>query len=197
MPKDSRSPEEVFRLFIEQTEKMKKRRIFAHGIPRIAYKTNLGGRRHFFELSAPDEEDYRSFLMDLRPFLLNDESVHFESVHNLLYQRLSDENLKNICQNNRKQWSLVKRGVEVFNINGVTYAAIDFFFAVAYGEMFHLDEDKRRWLAGMPQSVRDWARFNVYSVGLNAAMVIGPQANLIRRALDIDAVNLSESQGRN
>ena len=190
MAKNTRTPEQVFRLFIEQTEKMKKRRIFADGIPRIAYKTKIGGANYSFELSAPDEEDYRSFLMDLRPFLLKEESVHYESVHNLLYQRLSDEELKDCCRHNRNDWDYVKRGVEVFNINGVTYSAIDFFFAVAYGEMFHLDEDKREWLSAMPQSVQDWARFNVYSVGFNAARVISPQANVIRKALEMGAVDL-------
>ncbi|MCA2216907.1 hypothetical protein [Jidongwangia harbinensis] len=193
---DALSPERVFRLFVERTEKMKRRRIFDDGVPRIAYKQTVGGSNYRFELSAPDEEDYRSFLLDLRPFLLVGDPIHFEYVHNLLAKRLTDKALLADCRHNRKDWDRVKRGHEAFNINGVSYEAIDFFQAVAYGDIFHVDADKRAWLATLPQSVQDWARFNLYSVGLNAARVISPQANLIRTALERGVLDLGDRPAR-
>jgi len=188
--KIARSPEQVFRLFIERAERMASRRIFIGGVPKVSYKMTLGGARYKFELTAPDEEDFRSFLLDLRPFLMEKESINFNRVAADLHRRLADEHMRADCVHNRDGWKRVMKGEEIFDIDGVKYEAKDLFFMVAYSELFHLDSKRRDEFARLPRSVQDIANYNVYSFGLKAAQVIVPQANLIRKALKVGAVNL-------
>ncbi len=170
---------------------MKKRRTFSDGVPAIKYAMTLGGPSYTFDMATPDEEDYRSFLLDLRPFLLQQEPVYFERVSADLHRRLTDERMRDDCARNRADWKRTLSGPEVFDVNGRVYKAIDLFEMVAYSDLFHLDDSRRRELALLPRTLQDVARYNVYSFGLNAARVISPQANLISQALEADALDFT------
>jgi len=159
-------------------------------IPKIGYKMTIA-LKYAFEMEGPDEEDYRSFLLGLRPFLLKKDPLHFESISADLQGRLTDDELKDACARNRKDWKQVLKGQDVLHVGAKEYVAVDLFELIAYGELFHVDAARQAEFALLPKPAQDMARFNMFSFGFDAVRVLITQENVIARALETNALDLA------
>jgi len=81
------------RVFLYRAQELKKRRLFKDGYPKHFLEVYIG-KSIGYKTIFPDEDDFRSMLIDFRTFLLQKEPNHFNSVCNLLYTKLESNELK-------------------------------------------------------------------------------------------------------
>ena len=62
------------------------------------------GKGIYTQFKGPDVKTVKSFLLDFRPFILNDEPVNFDHISNTSYQLASDANIKENIAKSKKTW---------------------------------------------------------------------------------------------
>lgn len=99
---------------------------------------------------GPDIKTVKVFLLDFRPFILNDEPVNFDYISNMAYQLTSDTATKKNIAKSKKTWSdLLERKRETsvgglrLQIDGQKLLSQENLDMWLNAEFFHLDDDKR------------------------------------------------------
>lgn len=100
-----------------------------------------------FTTMEPEEEDLRSFLLTFRQFVSADEPVFLFRIHNLLYPRLADDELKGHLAAAREAIKSAGRGNGIHVIhNDVEVSPERLADLWINGVYFHNDRSKRREL---------------------------------------------------
>ena len=133
-------------------------------------------------VDVPDHEDFRSYLLDLRPFTLSREDVHFASIGNILERTLTDDTLKERARANRRAWREAFEGTGDFIIRSRCYRTEDFFDLIVNGRLFHRDLEKKREFDSLPTVAKTWAEFALSELAVECAVVLREQADVIRCA---------------
>ncbi|MCJ7459770.1 MAG: hypothetical protein MUP17_12390 [candidate division Zixibacteria bacterium] len=81
------------KVFLYRAQELKNRRLFKDGYPKHFLEVYIG-KKIGYKTIFPDEDDFRSMLIDFRTFLLQDEPNHFYSICNLLHTKLESDELK-------------------------------------------------------------------------------------------------------
>lgn len=98
---------------------------------------------------GPDIKTVKAFLLDFRPFILNDEPVNFDFISNTAYQLASDTTKKNITKAKKTWGDLLERKRETsvgglrLQIDGQKLLSQTNLDMWLNAEFFHLDADKR------------------------------------------------------
>jgi hypothetical protein len=177
---------EVVETFLKRAQELRERAFlqsWAGPSLNIKYDHELG----LAATSAPhDEEQFRSFLLALRHFLLNGEPTHINLVFNVAERTLTDEDLKQKLRDARDRWREAQRssivtfklGDRILTPDQVTDAWIN-------GYYFHNDADARILEKIAPQALaQPLARFTLENHVLTASQVVLYTANVLNHAKD-------------
>jgi len=95
----------------------------------------------------PDEVYLRSYLLTFRQFFLNDEPVYFYRIHNIAYQHLRSDYLREKLAKCREGWkkSLESSGLRL-HIDGQEITPERAMHLLIYGDYFKSDYEKRELL---------------------------------------------------
>jgi len=132
-------------LFISRSNEIKNTRAIKNGF-NTQFKIHWDKEKGFItEISQPNEEDLRSFLLLLRQFISDDEPIFLNRIYNLCYKYIDDDEIKSGLIEARKNWkhSHISCGMGVILENEI--------FTPEYstdlwinGYYFHNDEEKRK-----------------------------------------------------
>jgi len=117
----------------------------------IGYKKGEGIKTTF---TGPDPKTIKAFILDFRPFVLNDEPVNFDYISNIAYQLAVDVKTKENVVKAKKTWSdLLERKKEIpvgglrLEIDGKKILSQENLNIWINGDYAHLDSDKRQTLS--------------------------------------------------
>ncbi len=141
-------------LFIDQVDQLMGTRLIRSGQLNASFKihgeTNQPVR---FVQSVPDEDDFRSFLLGFRKFVLKKEPTFVNGVANSLLRPgvLRGDELRQVVDTARSSWLWTcKSGPISLIVNDVTYGPEVVLDLYLNGHYFHADEEKRTKLDGVP-----------------------------------------------
>lgn len=148
MSRSNRSITQVFDLYLEKARELEQTRLIrSEPSSRIAMQINPDGATTVTSEELPDEEDLRSFLVTFRQFVSPKEPIYLHHIHDLLFQRLIDDELRNHAVNARATLKHLAQGngIQVqHNDHDITpKLLLDLWINGVY---FHNDLAKRREL---------------------------------------------------
>lgn len=79
--------------FLKRSQELKERRLISNGLPKVSIQIDVG-KTIGYTTNFPDEEDFRSTLIAVRTFVLNDEPNNFYHICNVLYQKIKNDELR-------------------------------------------------------------------------------------------------------
>jgi hypothetical protein len=167
-----------FALFLQQADHLSKRRLMKSGLD-----TNLaitaGGGPPTVTWKRPDEEDFRSFLVDLRPFIADGEPVFLDRIYNLIERHVTDPQLREEARQSRKILGNARDGSDLY-LDDRTPAQI----ADAYIDgTFHVDPAARKRSTRPTGFSSDLDLWFVHSYCAGVALRVAEGASIVRRAL--------------
>ncbi|MBO8128972.1 MAG: hypothetical protein H0Z39_07210 [Peptococcaceae bacterium] len=142
--------------FCDRAKALMSRRMLKNGLPKIELKETISLNPPTFECEAtlPDEEEFRSFLIDLRTFISEKEPNYFYKVYNILHRKLNDKALKDKLVLVRKEFSQALKQGPISIINGTKkYTPKYIINLYLNGRYFHDDEEKRIELEELEHSL--------------------------------------------
>src|ERR1051326_6379380 len=112
------TPRELLELFVARAEELERSRLLVNGFsPSFSMNWDrMSGVR--FESSQPDEEDLRSYLVTFRKFISDREPLYLFKIHNICFQHLVSDKLRNNLIEARQAWQKeLKQGGIHLNFN--------------------------------------------------------------------------------
>ena len=134
-------------IFLECVKSLQKRRLVANGLTQFQFHIEFDkdSQRLVCELQEADQEDFRSFLLTFRKFILNDEPVNVDSVLNICrrFVRAEERELKEVLDEIKVVWGYAyRRGfvqMQRGSLNLTPQYVLDLW---VNGHYFHSDPDK-------------------------------------------------------
>jgi hypothetical protein len=169
--------------FLERAERMRRLPILVGGGLSTSWSVTFNqtsGVR--FSATEPDEESFRSLLVDLRPFTMQKEPVFLNRVHNLLEQTLTDAGLRETLHETRDEWKRAQRGAINVAMNADTYDAATVFNLWLNGYYFHDDRAKSDALKTFPPILASLSRNLMFSLTTDAVRAVIRTAWVIANA---------------
>lgn len=134
----------------------------------VTYSVTSGGPE-VVTADHGDEEDFRSLTLDIRKFVLQEGAANFNATANLLYQRLTDDELREASVKNRALWDRAMQGDGVLHDeNRQPIRADRMFDVVTYGGMFHDNADRVAEWEGLDELYQQMYRAEVTPSSLDA-----------------------------
>lgn len=150
------------------------------------------GEKPEVEIDSGDEEDFRSLLMDVRKFTMQD-ATNFAALANQLVNRLNDPSLREAAKQNQKAWKDVQKGRGMLtSSDGQNVRADHMFEVVAYGGMFHHDPTKVAEWNALDDIDRGVYRTQVAEYLARCVDIARSQRNIIRAALAVSTIDLTD-----
>ena len=138
-------------MFVEKVDEMRATRAVTGGFKSgfsIKYDQHQGLK---YELTQPDEEDIRSFLLTFRHFVAQNEPVFLGAIYNTCHRYVSNEIVKTDLVHSRRNWnSIFKRGGIELVWNDKPLRPETIFDLWINGHYFHSDENKRKFISTIP-----------------------------------------------
>ena len=174
---------EILDLFIQRARELEQTRLIKNK-PDLNWSMNFNSEGEAsFTSQEPDEEDVRSFLLTFRQFVSDNEPIHLYRMHNLLYQRLTDEDLKKYLVDARGALKFAEQGSGITVVhNDVEVTPERLLDLWINGVYFHNDQDKRQVLEDLLLHPALMARHRFLSFMLKATQIIFYIGNLINHA---------------
>jgi hypothetical protein len=134
-------------LFHKRVERLKSNTdFFVNSRVNIKYEK---GKGIYTEFKGPDIKTIKAFLLDFRPFILNDEAVGFDHISNTIYQLTLNTSLREKITKGKKTWSdLLERKHETavgglrLQIDGKKLLSKENLDMWLNADFFHLDDEK-------------------------------------------------------
>lgn len=133
------------KLFISRANELKNKRAIRNGF-NTQLKINWDKEKGFItEITQPDEDDLRSFLLLLRQFISDKEPIFLNRIYNLCYKYIDDDDIKSGLIKAREVWkqSQINSGMGLIleNDDFTPEYSTDLWIN---GYYFHNDEEKRK-----------------------------------------------------
>lgn len=135
-----------------------------------------------FTAPEPDEDHFRSFMLDFRPFTMSGERIHLGRIMNVLEQYLTDTELRDAVRDVRRQWKLAQRGMVGLVINQRNYTADTVLSLFVNGYYFHHDSEKRELVESFGEIGKWLARRTFIDMMIDGVRVIAAIRNVILEA---------------
>jgi hypothetical protein len=142
------APSDAFDLFVEKAKELASRRLIQDGFETGLVIRAGGAEGLSVEQPEPDEEDFRSFLLALRPFISKGEAIYIDRIYNLIETNVSDPALRAAARSSRETLKAAASGAE-FKINDIDPAEIADLFIK--GRLFHSDPASRATLDALSE----------------------------------------------
>ena len=137
-------------LFIARAEQLRECKLVQSTFPvSLSLKYNrLKGMQ--VSLTQPNEENFRSFLLVLRPFISPREPVYLFRIYNLCLRHFTNDRFKHLLEDAREKWKaqLKSDGIS-FIINNQEQTPEQITDLWLNAEYFHNDDAKRKFLAAL------------------------------------------------
>lgn len=133
----------------------------------------------------PDEDDFRSMLLALRPLISEGEQTYIGYIYNLIEKHVTDPSLVDDGRRSRALLDDAKRGAD-FRLDAFTPGEIaDLYLR---GRYFHRDATKRGVLDALDGEHAKLFRYFLHQYALEAIRQTAAVSNIIRRAKDQGAL---------
>lgn len=173
------APADAFDLFIEKAKELASRRLIQDGFETGLVIRGGGADGLSVEQPEPDEEDFRSFLLALRPFLSNGEAVHIDWIYNLIEINVTDPVLVDAARSSRKTLKAAATGAD-FKVNNVDPADIAEMFI--NGRLFHADPTSRASLDALSGDTEKLYLYFLRQYSLEATRQVAVVSNILEKA---------------
>lgn len=173
-----------FHLFVRRADELAARPLVRQG-GRIEFTVQFEAMRSLrMGTREPDEEQLRSFLMALRPFVSPKEPIFLDRVYNLCHQRLRSETFRNYLVEARKAWKRsTQQGSLRFLVDDQRLSPADAADLWINGYYFHADLEKERRLKQLNPSGGVISRYQFLEYCLDAARQVLYVRNVLLRAI--------------
>jgi hypothetical protein len=143
--------DELLDAYLRQTDELRDRRLLRDGQLSDAFHLGTSDNDYLsFTLPDMDEEDLRSFLLDLRKLTSNDEPLFVNKIHNILWRSVEADFVREQLAIRNKAWNKAgKQGKVKLVVDGVDVRPADVFDWWLNGTYFHNDDRKRRRLEAL------------------------------------------------
>lgn len=157
MSKEAISPRRRLDLFLDQWRDLEDRRLIKEkklDTLRFNFKIESARSQVTFEETELDAEDWRSFLMAFRHFVMKKEDVYMGNIFTICEEHLADESKRRFLQSARQEWDrIMKHGTGMsLNQNNKELSPQDILSLGFYAGKFHRVDKKVR-------SLQDWGEF--------------------------------------
>jgi hypothetical protein len=176
-------------LFVKRVDRAVDRRAVKEKTIRAYFSVDTSHEQTAFTGDTGDEEDMRSLLLDFRSFLAPKEDVHAYLIFNILEVRLTDDELKQHARDNRQDWKKVLAGNTHAVVDNHAYSAEDAFNLIINGDLFHMDEEKTREWARMPQPIRLMLQAQMVQLVIYGLSVLWATRNIVIAAQEREALS--------
>lgn len=187
----SRTDEDRLRLFVDRVERIMERRAVKERTIQAHFNLTANQEGTTMVVDLGDDEDMRSLLLDIRMFLADREDIVYRRISNILSRRLTDDELRDANEYNRKEWERALRGQMSLVIDEKAYTSGELFDLVVNGEIFHNDEAKAAEFEAIPDMMKSMALVNVNSMIIELIRIVHHERNVISRALATGALDLT------
>ncbi len=171
-------PEERLRFFVRKAEELRERRIlrdndFSANLS-LTYNAYSGYR---IDTTLHDEEDLRSLLVSLRPFLSNDEVIFLNAIYNLCQLCLTSDEYRQKLIDARQDWKFSQESSGINVIIDDTNLTPEYVAKLwINGYYFHFDPDAtselERLMATDPAMIR-WRFLNFIVDATRQVLYVG------------------------
>jgi hypothetical protein len=131
------------------------------------------------EQPEPDEEDFRSFLLALRPFISKGEAVHIDRIYNLIETNVTHPVLVDAARSSRKTLKAAATGAD-FKVNNVDPADIAEMFI--NGRLFHADPTSRAALDALSEDTEKLYLYLLRQYSPEATRQVAVVSNILEKA---------------
>lgn len=169
---------ERFTLFCDQADRLASRRLVRTGLD-----TNMtirgGGGPTTVTWSRPDEEDFRAFLVDLRPFISDAEPVFLNGIYNLIDQHVTDAALRAEARRSRSLFQAVASGADFRRADRSPAQIADDYI----DGTFHVDPEARGRSASPDTFSAELDQWFVHDYSAGVTLRVAEVASILRRAI--------------
>jgi gamma-glutamylcyclotransferase (GGCT)/AIG2-like uncharacterized protein YtfP len=180
---------DAFRLFIERAEELRDSAFIQSGFVPALHARRDGTAPAVIDISEPDEDDLRSFLLTYRQFISNDEPIFVYMILKLCWTHIIDPNGKTAFANARKAWKALETGGVLQIVrNGCSVYPQETQDLWINGYYFHNDEQKRNRLDELSSGFQETIRHHFLEHVYEATKIILFVANQLENAFRVGAV---------
>ncbi len=111
-------PKDRLQLFVSRANELASKRAVQKGLSHHVSVEFRQGQGFEVKEKAPDTEDFHSFLVVFRKFIMPGEPIFLHSIFNLLKKCLTDSSLSEGLKEARGAWKIVSQSGIAFEING-------------------------------------------------------------------------------
>ncbi len=174
---------ERFDLVIEQAGRLAGRRLMQAGFD-TSLSIRVGGGPPTVIWAKPDQEDFRAFLVDLRPFISAKEPVFLARVYSLIERHVTDPQLRDEARASREKLRAVGSGADLREANRSPAQIAD-----AYIDgTFHVEPDVRRRTERAEGFFADMDEWFVHHYCSGVARRVEEVALIVRTAVAAGAI---------
>src|SRR3989442_14981429 len=135
-------PKDPLQLCVSGAKELETKRAVQKGLTHhIALQFHQGQGFKVTE-TAPDTEDFHSFLVVFRKFIMSGEPIFLPAIFNLLHECVTDPSLSERLKEAREAWKTVSRSGIAFEINGKRLLPEETAVLWIQGRIFHDDEEE-------------------------------------------------------
>jgi hypothetical protein len=165
--------------FVEAADELARTRLIQNGFE-TSLRIHGGGTPPVTVVtSMPDEDDFRSMLMALRPLISEGDETYIGHIYNLIESHVTDPSLVRDGRRSRALLDDAKRGAD-FRLDAFTPGEIaDLYLRARY---FHRDPAKRAVLDALDGEQAKLFRYFLHQFALEAIRQVAAVSNIIRRA---------------
>lgn len=103
------------KVFLSRAQSLRNRRLVKDGLPKVSIETHVG-RRIGHVTNFPDEEDFRSLLIEIRTFILKKEPNNFDRVCEILNGKLKTHEQEEQFEHIRKTYEEALKETYIFHL---------------------------------------------------------------------------------
>lgn len=131
------------KVFLSRAQILRNRRLVKDGLPKVAIETHVG-RRLGHVTNFPDEEDFRSLLMDVRTFILKREPNNLKTICEILEGKLKNSEQRKQFMHIKKTYQTGLEETSIFDFNDKPLADEEILDLWLNAKYFHTDQEKEK-----------------------------------------------------
>ena len=185
------TPVEHLNLFVQKVEQLQRLRIFEEGNWRSSFTMNWERTKGLtFGVQQPDEELFRSFLLEFRRFVAKGDPLYLGRVFNVAHRNIRSEQLRGRLVEAREHWrNTTRQGNIALVWNGKPLPPEEIADLWINGWYFHDDPRKRKFLTSLGGWEQWVVRMNFINFVTECARITLYAGQVIHVALAEDQVD--------
>lgn len=175
------------KVFSSRAQALRNRKLVKDGLPKVSIQTHVG-RRISYEPNFPDEEDFRSLLIEVRTFYLQREPNNFYHVCGILNRRLGEAKLKEHIKHIKKDFEIALQDTSIGIIdNNKQLTSEDILKLWLNAKYFHSNQNKEKYfkqITSLPLSGEPYLKFELIATVFSLIRCILALSEIIEQVLD-------------